>query len=98
RSYGDWSSDVCSSDLDRFDRDRLGLRADLEPEVRLRDVVHRDLDVTDRRLESLDLRADAVGADRQLRQTESALRVGRRGAGLVRSEERRVGKECRWWE
>src|SRR5207248_5273644 len=59
RSYGDWSSDVCSSDL-------FGLR----------------------RLDRCDTGSEEQGNDRE--------RTGQRHE--LRSEERRVGKECRsWW-
>src|SRR5438094_9849038 len=63
RSYGDWSSDVCSSDLQR--RPRVGRAPGL--------------------LDS--------------QPPEPAAQVRRRERDLValRSEERRVGKECRSW-
>src|SRR5438094_8279643 len=61
RSYGDWSSDVCSSDL-------------VETLVRLLD---RAAD------ERLDLAGGGAGV------------AGLDGQAGVRSEERRVGKECR---
>src|SRR5205085_5617756 len=75
----DWSSDVCSSDLDDADvvallefeggRGRLGGR-------------FRHIGRT----------ADAVEGQRE---EEGGRRGGETGAGEGRSEERRVGKECR---
>src|SRR5207248_7768245 len=61
RSYGDWSSDVCSSDLEMFGRD-------------VRDEERR---------------SDGEPADVAARKKV----VG--GGAFLRSEERRVGKECR---
>src|SRR5207248_5435324 len=91
RSYGDWSSDVCSSDLhvDR-DADRPGLVRDgardglPDPPRR----VGREL-VTLAVVELLD-RADETDVP-FLDQVEEA-------HAAARSEERRVGKEggCRW--
>src|SRR5205085_12525080 len=81
----DWSSDVCSSDLVRHPPDQVldeGLR-------------HAGVDVVVRHLV-----ADAVGAPAQrelgqvARADDDAAAVVRE-AEEVRSEERRVGKECR---
>src|SRR5256885_10251156 len=79
RLQGDWSSDVCSSDL-----------------VAIR---HIDLAIW------VELRGVKKGVERQHRLVDTALRVevgvGIGGVGparrhlLRRSEERRVGKECR---
>src|SRR5207248_3845626 len=65
RSYGDWSSDVCSSDLQKIDSRITGRLAD--------------------------------AATANARPTRNAtLKVGpSRIATAIRSEERRVGKECR---
>src|SRR5207248_7304040 len=65
RSYGDWSSDVCSSDL------RLRRSAPQRPGQI----------------------AEADQADRRAGEEEAA--VVAREAVSLRSEERRVGKECR---
>src|SRR3712207_7630119 len=76
RYWRDWSSDVCSSDLDER---AVG---DADPVVRLVAVAQalEDLDrVGERRLAHLD-------------RLEAALEGG---VLLQRSEERRVGKECR---
>src|SRR5207248_7773346 len=70
RSYGDWSSDVCSSDL-----------------------VERLQRVGDRRIWPGDAHYGSLQVvDRLLCQQRGELRP-------IRSEERRVGKECRsrWW-
>src|SRR5256885_3172865 len=77
RLQGDWSSDVCSSDLllhDRLGRflQRLAAADQAEPFV---EEPHTRLDV-----------AAVVRAERQ---------DAGRHAVLERSEERRVGKECR---
>src|SRR5688500_19520245 len=70
RLQGDWSSDVCSSDLSRVEmRERPALQ-----------IPHGQ-----------EHRADAaggIGKGEEIREVEPA-----------RSEERRVGKECRsrWW-
>src|SRR5438876_11631165 len=78
RWTGDWSSDVCSSDLTSHDgicyikvRDLRVMRLDITLEV-------SDLDVT-----------DAI--------MRGAYRVEGRRLWTSRSEERRVGKECRSW-
>src|SRR5688500_19662573 len=81
RLQGDWSSDVCSSDLAwqpavlhprrRRQHDVPRLAGRLEPDEAVRVLVARFL--------------DGPGEVHFL-------------AGVVRSEERRVGKECRcWW-
>src|SRR5690348_18111556 len=62
---GDWSSDVCSSDLTM----RLGVGAALEPEARRFVQLHRKVVAREA--------GEAVGKT------------------VDRSEERRVGKECR---
>src|SRR5437867_12007104 len=67
RSYGDWSSDVCSSDL----RDEIG------------DLASAFAHMTEQLRQS---RA-------QLVQSEKLASIGQMAA--ARSEERRVGKECR---
>src|SRR5207253_8212136 len=84
----DWSSDVCSSDL------RLGLD---EPRPAA-DRFHREA------APELELAADLEGlAAPRRREAHAALAHPlRRGQALLdenlRSEERRVGKECRsWW-
>src|SRR5687768_17912097 len=71
RCSRDWSSDVCSSDLQHLDV--------VEPEL-ARDLV-----------EDAGLLRDRV----QQRQAQVGARQLERQAGQPRSEERRVGKECR---
>src|SRR5437879_13347404 len=68
RYIGDWSSDVCSSDLKAFDLDRRNLLA------------------------SNAFRQLSGGKKNQVRHSSGRLRHRRQS---VRSEERRVGKECR---
>src|SRR3712207_8321598 len=76
RYWRDWSSDVCSSDLDV----PVGLR-----------VVHLGDDLVDPRG-----REGGVGLGSVLPSLLNALGVWTHGVVLVeRSEERRVGKECR---
>src|SRR5437867_9142336 len=77
RSYGDWSSDVCSSDLDdarfvKIDFLALGMLSLVE--------------------ECVELIAARAGKTPDLSRIDFA-------DAAVRSEERRVGKECRsrWW-
>src|SRR5437867_11609542 len=66
-SYGDWSSDVCSSDLgwDRISRGEVRARGNAVPAVQV------------------DAEKDRFGEEREPLERER------------RSEERRVGKECR---
>src|SRR5207248_8286088 len=78
RSYGDWSSDVCSSDLRAYE---LGMISQIvDPPERLRDE------------------AQAL-AEKIARNSPAAMRATKRALwGALeqgRSEERRVGKECR---
>src|SRR5207248_4558755 len=95
RSYGDWSSDVCSSDL-RHQADALQvlaarLRGDLDLALERILADHPQLGVTafEQRLEEI--------AEVLLHLGEGlAEQLGRRDVDL-RSEERRVGKEGRWW-
>src|SRR3546814_15521185 len=93
----DWSSDVCSSDLDR-----LGIltRGDRPEQVEL-DLHERGIGVGDQRVEQ-------AGAARLHRELEIMIVIGEAQPGLfeplgiaveigdrrLRSEERRVGKEC----
>src|SRR5258707_1615005 len=83
RYWRDWSSDVCSSDL----------------------CTDRDLQAMDAVMQRRDRRLDvAIGADRIVgipalhgieRQSEILGRARQRPEMVERSEERRVGKECR---
>src|SRR5437867_6329903 len=77
RSYGDWSSDVCSSDLNQ-NLEYAGRVADFMEfaELLCHDALHR--------------RESCGGHFREEFETPD---------GEARSEERRVGKECRarWW-
>src|SRR5690349_24396630 len=77
RSLRDWSSDVCSSDLDRVARqaERVLVAANAEPERLAR------------------LEADAPQALLEAELQQRRLHVVVRAH---RSEERRVGKECRF--
>src|SRR3712207_8906289 len=97
RYWRDWSSDVCSSDLEEL----AGLvEVELVAErVQVRDELVGHLGQRD--LGDVEL----VLADQLQQQVERALEVGqpdgeppaadRRGLRRRRSEERRVGKECR---
>src|SRR2546426_5639984 len=75
RLQGDWSSDVCSSDLEVF-----GFGPDADKEESLVVRIWRDL------------RAADGGVPRFPVCTRAGTKAGRSAA---RSEERRVGKECR---
>src|SRR5437763_6991982 len=77
RYIGDWSSDVCSSDLE-VDRARVGVAA---VERALRAFQHLDA-----------LHVVEIEAHQRERGQRYAIHVDARGR---RSEERRVGKECR---
>src|SRR5256885_10767691 len=78
RLQGDWSSDVCSSDL------RLSLQAEpLDLGAVLRDAAESVRAQVEKRRHQLDLQAPEAPL------TVHADRI------RVRSEERRVGKECR---
>src|SRR5207248_7628182 len=92
RSYGDWSSDVCSSDLGcAFDENGVALSgmgvavADYDGDGWL-DIARTNFS---EQVTSL-YRNYGNGA------FEDA--SARAGLGINRSEERRVGKECRWGE
>src|SRR5256885_8124569 len=76
RLQGDWSSDVCSSDLSRYLRVQL---------VHIRQVSY------------VRLQSQHAVADGPYRLIQSFLTAASNGhaRALVRSEERRVGKECR---
>src|SRR5207249_8106620 len=83
RSKRDWSSDVCSSDLNVLSDDQQRLAHFGRLFEQRQQILHR---------------ADLLLVDQDVHVLEYAfhtLRVGHK----VRSEERRVGKECRyrWW-
>src|SRR5438128_4494426 len=81
RCYRDWSSDVCSSDLHR---------PDLLPHARARMSRAALTASGPSRLSSAELSGQAASARKASRRTmETGIRK------LGRSEERRVGKECR---
>src|SRR3546814_16678498 len=76
----DWSSDVCSSDLETFDRCfdeffSFRINPDFAPE---------DSDFED----------DDTAADEESNDSLQLDRLDNIARGLTRSEERRVGKEC----
>src|SRR5207248_6822577 len=96
RSYGDWSSDVCSSDLERLEAVldgelavlRVGAVGDDDFDARVAQVLRV----------GVALAAVAEDGDGLARQRgERAVLVVEGLDGLVRSEERRVGKGVRWW-
>src|SRR5207245_6789799 len=94
RCYRDWSSDVCSSDL-------FGGSC-LPKDLRALTYRAKELDLKLPLLESI-LPSNAEHIDRA---AEAILAFGMRRIGVLglsfkpgtddRSEERRVGKECRW--
>src|SRR5205807_3504093 len=98
RLQGDWSSDVCSSDL--------------KAHTKIIDLIERDLMAAKRPpLSTYDVLIELYEAsEHRLRMHELAERVVLSRSGLTRlvdrleaegfrSEERRVGKDCRnrWW-
>src|SRR5205807_7250848 len=92
RLQGDWSSDVCSSDLTLL-AERLGLTLpEMAATQKYPVVVRTEIDY--RRAAKLGDRLTIEGWLDQLERVRfwCAFRI-------VRSEERRVGKECRsgWW-
>src|SRR3546814_15563975 len=84
----DWSSDVCSSDLpvERGGTVRIGRDADFLGEL-LRSLVAVLVDDIERRA----FEVAAIGNPKFLQRGD---RGDRCKIGLIRSEERRVGKEC----
>src|SRR5207249_8458423 len=86
RSKRDWSSDVCSSDLVVS----LGQRIDLRTPARAKGVVARpSVHVGELAFCVLHRPDDQCNAEEHLEEEVVEARVGER------SEERRVGKECR---
>src|SRR5205807_4853226 len=91
RLQGDWSSDVCSSDLDANARDdRRGGETRIERAARERSVQSGD------GFRGIEQGAPGEGERKQGEQEAEVrpsvrIRVGQ----PARSEERRVGKECR---
>src|SRR5206468_7293777 len=85
----DWSSDVCSSDLQL--KNRIG-RGHI-PRVAIAAEVHRQ-DLVLAHIDAVGELRHRLAAD----DLHDGLATGR-AAAVTRSEERRVGKECRfrWW-
>src|SRR5207248_5558585 len=81
-SYGDWSSDVCSSDL-RVELTAVALEVDVQDGQRLPDGALLD----GRRVQELRVERRVLEEDRLFEPLQ--------GRGRLRSEERRVGKEGR---
>src|SRR5439155_18808012 len=77
----DWSSDVCSSDLEQKDRPRLGARRKAEA------AVHEHEEKKERSRVDVELEPVHRAAQRQVLEPLAKAEC--------RSEERRVGKECR---
>src|SRR5207248_6976800 len=92
RSYGDWSSDVCSSDLNGGET-RRRQRARIERPPEITDATRTDRpDPPRRRARGWRDRARAIAERRAHRR----VLLPRRRA-IERSEERRVGKEGGCW-
>src|SRR5207248_8791553 len=86
RSYGDWSSDVCSSDLEEA-QDRAGVIVAEQVAAALEGaLVTNAVNIPAIRAEDIEALGPFVPLSAKL--------------GRLRSEERRVGKECRagWGE
>src|SRR5207248_5155068 len=90
RSYGDWSSDVCSSDLGG--RSHARERA-LPNSPSRRDGVHLPSPPTDRAV-AVEQQTPTRGA---LFRGQDVEPLGGAPRGGLRSEERRVGNECGVW-
>src|SRR5204863_5747424 len=86
RSLRDWSSDVCSSDLRDVQHERVVLEQRGIVDVRRRSRGRENDQVRGRE------KLNDVGNDRD---GSVPLEVARLPELLARSEERRVGKECR---
>src|SRR5207248_4368860 len=89
RSYGDWSSDVCSSDL----RPDFSETQDMDDEERQRtmDFILRQQAQFTVGMQKLEEQQAQFAAGMQKIEEQQ----GRFAAGMQRSEERRVGKEWR---
>src|SRR5207248_4887881 len=86
RSYGDWSSDVCSSDLE-------ALVAQCGKEQR--QFEGSNLLPGPPQERAVTLVENVAIVEQRLAQQRNAVIGDRRGNNRERSEERRVGKECR---
>src|SRR3546814_16073349 len=86
----DWSSDVCSSDLQHRARDFLRIGKVGQPAFVDGDA--RDGQPFDQRLSELDPDLVMVAAQRHFLMLDIVIGIAR--ADRARSEERRVGKEC----
>src|SRR3546814_11848171 len=112
----DWSSDVCSSDLPVGDDDRpSGLNAPprkMHETPRLRGVSFQESEIwgatqcglyTNPDMLTMGGSRSFLGAKWKISSTPTGIASRRWGMSRVRSEERRVGKECvrtcrsRWW-
>src|SRR3546814_19341364 len=114
----DWSSDVCSSDLGlQPDLDIIGVAAGRLPGGPSQELCRLDIALSDAVLlqRAVDLCFAVIGAGRSRAGNEGKGDNGRgerrreqgserHGSRLLRSEERRVGKECvstcrsGWWQ
>src|SRR5207248_7669100 len=92
RSYGDWSSDVCSSDLDLIDA------YGPSPEFDILYLSYQEVRTRARKSDISDFVFRLYCGLWHL----SGYVLTKKGAEKLRSEERRVGKECRsrraWWQ
>src|SRR5207248_4623554 len=96
RSYGDWSSDVCSSDLERARReglDRVGRITD-GTVIDVQELISNGHAAQT----MLIYKYEVAGVSYEASQDVTYLRQWI-NLQSCRSEERRVGKECRsrWW-
>src|SRR5207248_5659292 len=93
RSYGDWSSDVCSSDL----------LTELNHALSLEEATLRDPGRIDRIARTLGLQSPQAGQvvriDSSAPESSGQVVASLTPVAVIRSEERRVGKEggCRMW-
>src|SRR5205807_4668092 len=89
RLQGDWSSDVCSSDLLPEAERQFKTSIELTPNWV---QAHRGYSICLRAMGRAD---EAVAADKEARESDPRSAERATSLGWTRSEERRVGKECR---
>src|SRR5262245_66384171 len=87
RCLSDWSSDVCSSDLE------IRPQAESEESAVVEDPRGGQLD--ERRRAGMTIRPQGVLEVARVQEAVRGEKAGRLRRDLVRSEERRVGRECR---
>src|SRR5207248_4823139 len=97
RSYGDWSSDVCSSDLFAHDSNHRQMRAHDIEQAPIRMRRHKRQGAAEKTFANR--RIQVGGIENVIDQHLEAALIGRATdpGNHRRSEERRVGKAWNWW-